>query len=83
MIMNTAKTKCTLVTGKPLYDMIDEPSLNLTVVNIEIEQVGNQKVFGITLDKTSCWDEHAEELCKKSYPKENRSSKKSSTILTC
>lgn len=50
-VVNAAKTKCMLVTGKRLGNKIDDLSLNLRTENEKIEQVASHKLLGITIDQ--------------------------------
>ena len=65
MVTNAAKTKCLLVTGKHIPCKLDKCSLELKLVNSDIEQVDSQKLLGVTIDKHLSFDVHVEELCKK------------------
>ena len=65
MVTNAAKTKCLLVTGKRIPCKLDNCSLELKLVNSDIEQVDGQKLLGVTIDKHLSFDVHVEELCKK------------------
>ena len=65
MVTNAAKTKCLLVTGKRIPCKLDNCSLELKLVNSDIEQVDSQKLLGVTIDKHLSFDVHVEELCKK------------------
>ena len=49
----------------PRKNIIDNCSLELKLVNSDIEQVGCQKLLGVTIDKHLSFDVHFEELCKK------------------
>ena len=51
MVTNAAKTKCLLVTGKRIPCKLDNCSLELKLVNSDIEQVDSQKLLGVTIDK--------------------------------
>ena len=64
-VTNAAKTKCLLVTGKRIPCKLDNCSLELKLVNSDIEQVDSQKLLGVTIDKHLSFDVHVEELCKK------------------
>ena len=59
------KTKCLLVTGKRIPYNLDDSSLELKLVNSDIEQVDSQKLLGVTIDKHLNFDVHIEELFKK------------------
>ena len=59
------KTKCLLVTGKRIPCNLDDCSLELKLVNSDIEQVDSQKLLGVTIDKHLSFDVHIEELFKK------------------
>ena len=65
MVTSAAKTKCLLVTGKRIPFKLDNCSLELKLVNSDIEQVDSQKPSAVTIDKHSSFDVHVEELCKK------------------
>ena len=65
MVTNAAKMKCLLVTGKRIPCKLDSCSLELKIVNSDIEQVDSQKLFGVTIDKHLNFDVHVKELCKK------------------
>ena len=65
MVTNAAKMKCLPVTGKRIPCKLDNCSLELKLVNSDIEQVDSQKVLGVTIDKYLSFDVHVEELCKK------------------
>ena len=65
MVTNTGKTKCLLITGKRIPCKLDNCSLELKLVNSDIEQVDSQKLLGVTIDKHLSFDVHVEELCKK------------------
>ncbi|PFX24901.1 hypothetical protein AWC38_SpisGene10487 [Stylophora pistillata] len=65
MVTNAAKTKCLLVIGKRIPCSLDNCSLELKLANSDIEQVDNQKLLGVTIDKHLSFDVHVEELCKK------------------
>ena len=66
MVTNAAKTKCLLVTGKRIPCKLDNCSLELKLVNSDIEQVDSQKLLGVTIDKhLLSFYVHVEELCKK------------------
>ena len=65
MVTNAAKTKCLLVTGNRIPCKLDNCSLELKLVNSDIEQVDSQKLLGVTIDKHLSFDVHVEELCKK------------------
>ena len=65
MVTNAAKTKCRLVTGKRMPCKLDNSSLELKLVNSDIEQVDSQKLLGVTIEKHLSFDAHVEELCKK------------------
>ena len=65
MVTKAAKTKCLLVTGKRIPCKLDECSLELKLVNSEIEQVDSKKILGVTIGKHLSFDVHVEELCKK------------------
>ena len=67
MVTNAAKTKCLLVTGKRMPCKLDNWSLELKLVNSDIEQVDGQKLLGVTIDKHLRFDVHVEELCKKLF----------------
>ena len=58
-------TKCLLVTGKRIPCKLENCSLELKLVNSDIEQVDSQKLLGVTIDKHLSFDVHVEELCKK------------------
>ena len=58
MVTNAAKTKCLLVTGKRIPCKLDNCSLELKLVNSDIEQVDGQKLLGVTIDKHLCFDVH-------------------------
>ena len=45
--------------------MPDDCSLELKLVNSDIEHVDGQKLLGVTVDKHLSFDVHVEELCKK------------------
>ena len=45
--------------------MLDDCSLELKLVNCDIEHVDGQKLLGVTVDKHISFDVHVEELCKK------------------
>ena len=64
MVTNAAKTKCLLVTEKRIPCKVDNCSLELKLVNSDIEQVDSQKLFskGVTIDKHLSFDVHVEEL---------------------
>ena len=64
MVTNAAKTKCLLVTGKRIPCKLDNCSLELKLVDSDVEQVDSQKLLGVTIDKHSSFDVHVEELCK-------------------
>ena len=51
MVTNAAKTKCLLVTGNRIPCKLDNCSLELKLVNSDIEQVDSQKLLGVTIDK--------------------------------
>ena len=59
------KTKCLLVTGKRIPCNLEDCSLELKLVNSDIEQVDSQKLLGVTIDKHLSFDVHIEELFKK------------------
>ena len=65
MVTNATKTKCLPVTGKRIPCKLDNCSLELKLVNSDIEQVDGQKLLGVTIDKHLSFDVHVEELCKK------------------
>ena len=65
MVTNAAKTKCLLVTGKRILCKLDDRSVELKLVNSDIEQVDSQKLSGVTIDKHSSFYVHVGELCKK------------------
>ena len=65
MVTNAAKTKRLLFTGKRIPCKLDNGSLELKLVNSDIEQVDSQKLLGVTIDKHLSFDVHVEELCKK------------------
>ena len=65
MVTNAAKTKCLLVTGKCIPCKLDNCSLELKLVNCDIEQGDSQKLLGVTIDKHLSFDVHVEELCVK------------------
>ena len=44
--------------------MLDDCSLELKLVNCDIEHVDGQKLLGVTVDKHISFDVHVEELCK-------------------
>ena len=46
---------------------LDNCSLELKLVNSDIEQVDSQKLLGVTIDKHLSFNAHVEELCKKLY----------------
>ena len=52
-------------TGKRIPCKLDNCSLELKLVNSDIEQVDSQKLLGVTIDKHLSFDVHVEELCKK------------------
>ena len=65
MDTNSAKTKCLLVTEKCIPCKLDNCSLELKLVDSDIEQIDSQKLLRVTIDKQLSFDVHAEELCKK------------------
>ena len=65
MVTSAAKTKYLLVTGKRMPCKLDNCSLELKLVDSDIEQVDSQKLLGATIDKPLSFDVHFEELCKK------------------
>ena len=69
LVTNAAKTKCLLVTGKRIPCKLDNCSLELKLVNSDIEQVDSQKLLWVTIEKHLSFDVHVEELCR-SYPRE-------------
>ena len=54
-----------LVTFALFSCKLDNCSLELKLVNSDIEQVDSQKLFGVTIDKHLSFDVHVEELCVK------------------
>ena len=58
IVTNAAKTKCLLVTGKRKPCKHDNCSLELKLVNSDIEQVDGQKLLGVTIDKHLRFDVH-------------------------
>jgi len=65
MVINAAKTKCVLVTGKRIPCKLDNCSLELKRFNSDIDQVHSQKLLGVTIDKHLSFDIHVEKLCVK------------------
>ena len=65
MVTNAAKTKCFLVTGKRTPCKLGNCSLELKLINSDIEQVDSRKLLGVTIDKHVSFDVHVEELCVK------------------
>ena len=51
MVTNASKTKCLLVTEKRIPCKLDNFSVELKLVNSDIEQVDSQKLLGVTIDK--------------------------------
>ena len=58
IVTNAAKTKCLFVTGKRIPCKLDNCSLELKLVNSDIEQVHGQKLLGVTIDKHLSFDVH-------------------------
>ena len=65
MVTNAARTKCLLLTGKRLTNKIVDSSLNLHLGNSNIEQVDNQKLPELAIDRHLSFNIQVEELCKK------------------
>ena len=64
-LQNAAKTKCLLVTGKRIPCKLDNCSLELKLVNSNVEKVDSKKLLVVTIDKHLSFDVPVEELCKK------------------
>ncbi len=65
MVINSRKTKCLMITGKRLNKKLADLSLKLTVQGTAVDQVGAQKLLGVTLDQFLNFNEHVDQLCKK------------------
>ena len=65
--MNMQKTRALLVTGKYLWKCIvqDSGKLEIKMHNAEIENIGNHKILGMTIDEDLTYQVHVEELCNK------------------
>ena len=69
MFINTTKTKAMLVTGKRIPAKLDpeaNQSLRLQIANTHINCVTSQKLLGVILDTNMSYNQHVDELLKKS-----------------
>ena len=64
MIINTEKTKVMLVTTRQRRSIINE-DLNLSLNNIQLLTVSNEKVLGVQIDNNLSWGEHVRKVTKK------------------
>ena len=64
MIINTEKTKVMLVTTRQRRSRIDD-NLNLSLNDIQLLTVSNEKVLGVQVDNNLTWGEHIRKITKK------------------
>ena len=64
MIINTEKTKVMLITTRQRRSIINE-DLNLSLNNIQLLTVSNEKVLGVQIDNNLSWGEHVRKVTKK------------------
>ena len=63
MIINTEKTKVMLITTRQRRSIINE-DLNLSLNNIQLLTVSNEKVLGVQIDNNLSWGEHVRKVTK-------------------
>ena len=63
--LTAGKTKCLMTTGKRPNKKLADLSLKLTAQGTAVDQVGAQKLLGVTLDQFHNFNEHVDQLCKK------------------
>ena len=63
VIINTEKTKVMLVTTRQRRSIINE-NLNLSLNNIQLLTVSNEKVLGVQIDNNLSWGEHVRKVTK-------------------
>ena len=64
MTINTEKTKAMLVTTRQRRSRIND-DLNLSLNNIQLLTVSNEKVLGVQIDNNLSWGEHVRKVTKK------------------
>ena len=58
MVINTAKTKCMLITTKQRRNHLRNKQLAITLNDQELQQVKQHKVIGVVVDDNLQWREH-------------------------
>ena len=64
MIINSEKTKATLVTTQQRHTRVDD-NLNLSLNNVQLLTVSNEKVLGVQIDYNLLLGEHVRKVMKK------------------
>ena len=65
MAINTAKTKCMLITTKQRRHHLRNNQLALTLNDQQLQQVKQHKVIGVDVDENLQWGEHVTGVFKK------------------
>ena len=58
MVINTSKTKTMLITTKQRRHHLQNDRLNITLNELNLQQVSQQKVIGVVVDENLKWREH-------------------------
>jgi hypothetical protein len=64
-VINTAKTKCMLITTKQHRKQLENQKLKITVDNNTLEQVEKEKLLGIVVDENLDWKAQVDKVYKK------------------
>ena len=65
MVINTSKTKTMLITTKQRRHHLQNDRLNITLNELNLQQVSQQKVIGVVVDENLKWREHVNGVYKK------------------
>ena len=65
LVINTAKTKCVLITTKQRRHHLRDNQLAITLNNQQLQQVKQHKVIGGVVDENLQWREHVNGVFKK------------------
>ena len=65
MVINTAKTKCMLITTKQRRHYLRNNQLAITLNDQQLQQVKQHKVIGVDVDENLQWREHVTGVFKK------------------
>ena len=65
MVINTTKTKVTLITTHQKRASLINGQLSLQLNDNELNMITNDKVLGIIIDHNLTWSQHVDKVCKK------------------